>query len=192
MVHRALACVSILSIATSFLACSDDDDDGRATSSGTPGGGSSSGSSSSSAGGASSSSAGAGGAGGGTGAAGGGGAGATGGAGGEGGQPVGGAGGDGGAGGGGAQLTCQQIQMSYANAVNSAKACDPGDTCVVLDGQCNVGLGGCFEVVVSTLPQGQLDFLGQQWQANQCGGGICDCPPPPAGAACVAGMCAGL
>jgi hypothetical protein len=77
--------------------------------------------------------------------------------------------------------------------VNSSKTCNvQTDTCTVLDGHCNVGLGGCFEVVNAALPQAQLDFLAQQWQSSGCGGGICDCPPAPAGAACVGGMCVQL
>jgi hypothetical protein len=182
---HALAWMAAAAFSTSLVSCDDDDNDGRAASSGSvtgsgAGGVGAAGSSGSTTGGA-----------GGAGAAG-----ASGGAGGApaagGGGAAGSSGGDGGAG-GGAQLTCQQIQMAYDNAVGGSKTCNAQtDTCTVLDGHCEVGLGGCYHVVTSDLPQAQLDFLAQQWVAGDCGGGVCDCPPSPAGATCLGGMCVQL
>lgn len=82
---------------------------------------------------------------------------------------------------------CEELDNDYAVLVAN-KACAQDSDCQILDGQCGVGIGGCYEIVNQSVQQGQLDALGADFEQN-CVGPVCTCEAPPAAAACEAGIC---
>ena len=84
--------------------------------------------------------------------------------------------------------TCDELERTYRASVSDASACRVDADCQVLNGQCGVGVGGCYEAANMTLSQSDLDMIGRQY-GEQCMGPVCSCPPPPSGAVCNAGIC---
>jgi hypothetical protein len=87
--------------------------------------------------------------------------------------------------------TCEGIDVSYDSLVREAKSCEVAADCQALNGQCGVGLGGCYEIVNQSLTQEQLNEVAAQWTGARCDEnvGVCDCAPPPEALACVRGEC---
>lgn len=85
---------------------------------------------------------------------------------------------------------CDALEDAYATALEDHAACDVDDECVVLNGQCGVGLGGCYVAANRGLTQARLDDLGQAYANAGCTGAVCDCAEPPSAAACAGGECA--
>ncbi len=75
--------------------------------------------------------------------------------------------------------SCEEIESNYARTVEAARFCETARDCQVLNGQCGVGLGGCYEFVNQSLSQDDLNALGRQFQETECVGPICRCTPPP-------------
>ena len=87
--------------------------------------------------------------------------------------------------------SCEDIGDAYAALVNEATSCREDGDCQVLNGQCGVGLGGCYEVVNRSLSQGDLSGLGRLFSSADCTQAVCDCAPPPQ-ALCRESVCVGL
>jgi hypothetical protein len=73
--------------------------------------------------------------------------------------------------------------------VNDNRACNVADDCQTLNGQCGVGLGGCYEAVNQSISQEDLNALGDEFSRANCFAAVCDCAEAPA-VDCVAGQCA--
>ncbi len=95
---------------------------------------------------------------------------------------------------------CESLIQHYDFlAMEYAKTCGPGDICAILGGHCDLGLGGCYYFVNSTLlKQEDLDALAERFveltadfENDNCSiGGACFCPPPPPlEVKCVDGEC---
>jgi hypothetical protein len=87
---------------------------------------------------------------------------------------------------------CADLQAEYEALIAGGASCTAGvDSCVILNGHCSFGLGGCYHPVEDAVTQEMLDTIAEQWVANDCdeGSPVCDCPPPPDGAACTDGAC---
>lgn len=89
--------------------------------------------------------------------------------------------------------TCEGIDVYYDDLVREAKSCEVAADCQALNGQCGVGLGGCYEIVNQSLTQEQLNEAAAQWTGARCDEnvGVCDCAPPPTALACDEGVCVG-
>lgn len=74
--------------------------------------------------------------------------------------------------------TCDAIEDEYRDLLADHISCSDDTDCVVLDGQCSVGLGGCYEVANVDL-SAQLAELGRRYQESGCTMGVCDCAGPP-------------
>ncbi len=89
-------------------------------------------------------------------------------------------------------LTCEDLEQSYLDIV-SKKDCVVATDCVVLFGACDVGLGGCYEIVNNSISQAQLEELRPDWSSLDCiiGRGVCDCAPAPQAEdlQCISGAC---
>jgi hypothetical protein len=84
---------------------------------------------------------------------------------------------------------CGGIQTQYEGLVNENRACNVADDCQTLNGQCGVGLGGCYEAVNQSISQEDLNALGDEFSRANCFAAVCDCAEAPA-VDCVAGQCA--
>ena len=91
---------------------------------------------------------------------------------------------------GGSTDSCSEISDDYA-ALVSNQMCDDHDDCQIVQGQCSVGLGGCYHAVNQSVTQDDLNALGASWFQASCGGGVCDCAPPPTFAICLNDVCTG-
>ena len=80
------------------------------------------------------------------------------------------------------------IEEDYAVLV-ATTACALATDCQILNGQCGVSLGGCYEVTNTTVTQGDLTDLGAAYADAGCKTAVCDCAPPPDGALCFNGDC---
>jgi hypothetical protein len=77
----------------------------------------------------------------------------------------------------------------YEDAITAASRCELSEDCHLLNGQCSVGLGGCYEAVNTELEQETLNELGRSFSDLGCTEGVCDCGRPPA-VVCDGGSCA--
>lgn len=80
------------------------------------------------------------------------------------------------------RLTCLESKAFYEHelAVAAEKTCDDDAGCVVLQGHCTVGLGGCWHPATNATPQAYLDALAVTWTEQGCvPQAVCDCPPAP-------------
>lgn len=78
--------------------------------------------------------------------------------------------------------TCADIEAEYRRVVRDGSACAIDDECMVLSGQCGVGLGGCYEATSRDVSS-VLGELGRQFAELGCTSAVCDCDDPP-GARC--------
>ena len=86
--------------------------------------------------------------------------------------------------------TCEAVKAAYAWHTGGGVPCDDSNACKLLNGQCGVGLGGCYQTAPEPVTQAVLDALGAQFAANGCTQGVCDCgPPPESPPTCVDGKC---
>ena len=67
-------------------------------------------------------------------------------------------------------------------------SCNSINDCKLVLGQCTVGLGDCYHAVNEAVSSYEIQVLGMNWAANDCGGAVCDCPPPPDGD-CINNVC---
>jgi hypothetical protein len=84
--------------------------------------------------------------------------------------------------------SCEDLRAGYQAAIEGASACVTNDDCIILNGQCGVGLGGCYASANASLSQEELNALGASFSEQGCTSAVCDCAPPPA-SACVEGVC---
>lgn len=84
--------------------------------------------------------------------------------------------------------TCPQLEADYA-ALVTPPACSGPEDCQVLNGQCGVGLGGCYELSNGAVTQAELDALGAAYSAASCTSAVCDCAEA-APVDCVDDVCA--
>lgn len=89
---------------------------------------------------------------------------------------------------GGGLEGCLDIAATYEELVAKI-VCNSDEQCHVLDGHCEIGLGGCWHVVNQEVTQDDLDTLADTFEGLACMGGVCACAPPPAKAECKDGMC---
>mgnify|MGYP001310931108 CR=1 FL=1 len=87
--------------------------------------------------------------------------------------------------------TCSEVQAEYELEVAKTD-CSVDEDCKIILGHCGVGLGGCDYAVNVEVDEGYLDTLASTWESLGCTQGVCDCAPPPASAACMAGTCVGV
>jgi hypothetical protein len=84
--------------------------------------------------------------------------------------------------------TCEGIEAEYARLIISNRSCAGPQDCQVLDGQCGVGLGGCYEAVNMSVSQDELGQMGRRYNVIGCTEAVCDCAPPPS-PDCQQGVC---
>lgn len=77
-----------------------------------------------------------------------------------------------------APATCADVERAYRALLGEHAACESASDCVVLTGQCGVGLGGCYEVANADLSP-ELEALGRRYQELGCTSGVCDCAGSP-------------
>lgn len=86
-------------------------------------------------------------------------------------------------------MSCEDIAAAYEYVVALDSCSNPGQ-CVILDGHCSYGLGGCYHTVrEQQVSQADLDELADAWNAAGCTGPVCDCAPTPTTGSCVDGHC---
>jgi hypothetical protein len=83
---------------------------------------------------------------------------------------------------------CGELEAQYEALVTDNTACEKDADCQALQGQCGVGLGGCWELVNQTIKQDDLVSLGQKFSQAGCTQWMCKCMLPPV-PACVEGVC---
>lgn len=83
--------------------------------------------------------------------------------------------------------TCEGIEGEYRRVVDENASCSADSECMVLGGQCGVGLGGCYEAASADVSD-ELEELGRRYAALGCTSGVCDCAGPPL-VACDVGRC---
>lgn len=86
-------------------------------------------------------------------------------------------------------LSCDDIDTAYDDYV-SHTACEDDSDCTTVYGQCAIGLGGCHHALNRHWGNSGVQALGEAWAALDCGGGVCDCPPPSETVVCDDGVCA--
>ena len=89
------------------------------------------------------------------------------------------------------ERACEDIQSVYAEYVGHT-ACQDDSDCVIVSGQCGIGLGGCHHAVNRGWGEQGLSDLGEVWLDSGCSGPVCDCDAPPQSAFCDAGVCTPL
>lgn len=86
--------------------------------------------------------------------------------------------------------TCDDVQAAYDHLTGDAgRACDTGEDCHIVSGQCSFGIGGCWEAVNAKVSEAELRALGQRFADLGCTTWVCDCMESPADVACVDGLC---
>ena len=83
---------------------------------------------------------------------------------------------------------CAEIEADYRALVTST-GCQDLMQCQVVNGHCDVGLGGCWYTVNISVMQSALNMLAAEWLMLGCRGGVCRCTAPPSGAICEQGIC---
>jgi len=86
------------------------------------------------------------------------------------------------------QYSCDGVQGLYADYLEH-KACTDDSDCVVVEGHCGIGIGGCYDAVNRAWGQAGLDAIAEVWTKEGCTGPVCDCSAPPDGAYCGNGVC---
>lgn len=85
---------------------------------------------------------------------------------------------------------CDEIAAVYDDYA-SHTACTEDSDCIVVYGDCAIGIGGCHYTVNRHWGQEGLISLAEAWSAQGCVAGVCDCIAPPAAAVCEDGVCVG-
>ena len=83
---------------------------------------------------------------------------------------------------------CDAITEEYERLITEGQRCEAPGTCVILNGHCGIGIGGCYHGA-SGLTQEELDAVAERWRLAGCTGPVCDCPAPPESVRCDAGGC---
>ncbi len=88
------------------------------------------------------------------------------------------------------ERSCQELDALYQETIEDNAACQSDQDCRVVDGQCALGLGRCYEAVSVTSNVTQpLELLGQaSYQASCQSQDDCECGPPPP-VSCQEGAC---
>ena len=86
--------------------------------------------------------------------------------------------------------SCEDIQFDYEQLHSGEYSeCLYDNDCLSVWGHCDVGLGGCHYAVNNVeYPFYQINALVNDWEAYNCGGGVCDCMGLPT-AICNEGDC---
>ena len=85
--------------------------------------------------------------------------------------------------------TCQELEAAYAALLDEHTSCVEHADCQRVNGQCSVGLGGCYHAVNNGLTQDELSALGMGYNDAGCTQGVCDCAEPEP-VFCDGGTCA--
>jgi hypothetical protein len=88
----------------------------------------------------------------------------------------------------GGPTTCDDIVAVHDEYISRVSCMDDSD-CVVIEGQCGIGLGGCHQVINRHWGAEGLATLGEAWFEAGCIRPVCDCPAPPESAACIDERC---
>jgi len=86
-------------------------------------------------------------------------------------------------------LSCDEIE-ALSDAYVSHTACQDDSDCLMVYGQCGIGVGGCYHVVNREWDSAGLEAIGAAWANAGCTGPVCDCAEPPDTVICDDGVCA--
>jgi len=86
--------------------------------------------------------------------------------------------------------SCGHVARAYQGLMERNRACRGDEDCRVLEGSCEVGLGGCWYAANRKVGYDDTDALAARYRDLACGGPVCRCAPPPERARCRQGVCA--
>lgn len=86
--------------------------------------------------------------------------------------------------------SCGDVARAYQGLMERNRACRRDEDCRILEGSCEVGLGGCWYAVNREVGYDDTDALAARYRDLACGGAVCRCAPPPERAVCRQGVCA--
>jgi len=85
--------------------------------------------------------------------------------------------------------SCGDVARAYQGLMERNRACRQDEDCRVLEGSCEIGLGGCWYAVNREVGYDDTDALAARYRDLACSGPVCRCAPPPEQARCGQGVC---
>lgn len=89
----------------------------------------------------------------------------------------------------GSLVTCGDVARAYGELMETNRSCGGDEDCRVLEGSCEIGLGGCWYAVHRSVGYDDADRLAARYRDLACGGPVCRCAGAPAQAICRQGVC---
>jgi hypothetical protein len=86
--------------------------------------------------------------------------------------------------------SCGDVARAHQGLMERNRACRRDEDCRVLEGSCEIGLGGCWYPVNRKVGYADADALAARYRDLACGGPVCRCAPPPERSRCRQGVCA--